>query len=74
MSGHDIWAIARWVIGLPLIGLGTYSLITGRMPRRSRPRWSFPFPAGTEHRGRSARVLALICIAAGFLAILAQPD
>ena len=74
MNGHDVWNIARWAIGLYLIGLGCYALITGRMPRQPRLRWSFPFPAGPGHRGTTAIVLAIICIAAGLLMILARPS
>jgi hypothetical protein len=73
MTSNDVWNIVRWVIGLYLIGVGTYSLSTGRMPRIRRPRSSFPFPAGKEYRGRRAASLAIICIAAGLLVILARP-
>ena len=70
MDANDIWNIARWPIGLYLIGLGCYSLVTGRMPRRRRPSSSYPFPAGAEHRGTTAVVLAVICIAAGLVVVL----
>jgi hypothetical protein len=73
MNGSEIWNIARWAIGCYLIGLGCYSLVTARMPRRRRPRWSYPFSAGREHRGTTAVVLALVCIGAGLLVILAGP-
>jgi hypothetical protein len=72
MTGPDVWNIVRWVMGLYLIGLGIYALSTGRMPRIRRPRWSYPFPAGTEYRGSQAVVLGFICIAAGLLVILAR--
>jgi hypothetical protein len=72
MTGPDVWNIVRLVIGLYLIGLGIYAISTRRMPRIRRPRWSYPFPAGTDYRGRHAVLLGFLCIAVGLLVMLAR--
>ena len=65
MNAVEIWNGVRWIIAVYLIGIGTYALVTRRMPRRSRPVSSWPFPPGREYRDRHAVVAGLVCVALG---------